>query len=80
MTPADAGWRFWGWLGMTTLEFKCKDDPEANGRVPQRGEQRFTLLFPLENGDELKLYAGRETMNHFESFIAQMMVDDSNEV
>ena len=65
---------------MTTLEFKCKDDPEANGRGPQRGEQRFTLLFPLENGDELKLYAGRETMNHFESFIAQMMVDDSNEV
>ena len=65
---------------MATLEFKCKDDPEANGRVPQRGEQRFTLLFPLENGDDLKLYAGRETMNHFESFIAQMMVDDSNGV
>ena len=65
---------------MATIEFKCKDDPEANGRTPQRGEQRFTLIFPLENGDDLKVYAGRETMNHFESFIAQMMVDDSNGV
>lgn len=65
---------------MATIELKCKDDPEANGRMPQPGEHRFTLLFPLENGDDLKVYAGRETMNHFESFIAQMMVDDANEV
>lgn len=62
----------------TPLEFKCKDDPEANGRKPQRGEQRFTLLFPLENGRELRVSMGREGMNHFESFIAQMMVDDAS--
>ena len=58
------------------IEYRCKDDPEANGRIPAIGEQRFTLLFPLENGEELKLHMGREGMNHFESFIAQMMVDD----
>ncbi len=61
------------------IEFRCKDDPEANDRKPQIGEQRFTLLFPLENGDDLKVHMGREGMNHFESFVAQMMVDDSEE-
>lgn len=61
------------------IEYKCKDDPEANGRIPQKGEQRFTLKFPLENGEELKLHMGREGMNHFETFIAQMMVDDNEE-
>ena len=64
---------------MATIELRCKDDPEASGRIPQVGEQRFTLTFPLENGDDLKVHMGREGMNHFESFIAQLMVDDSNE-
>ena len=61
------------------IEYKCKDDPEALGRVPVKGEQRFTLIFPLENGDELRLHMGKESMNHFETFIAQMMVDDEAE-
>lgn len=61
------------------VEYKCKDDPEAQGRTPLKGEQRFTLIFPLENGDELKLHMGKESMNHFETFIAQMMVDDEAE-
>ena len=61
------------------MEFRCKDDPEANGRKPKIGEQRFTLLFPLENGEDLKLHMGREGMNYFETFIAQMMIDDDNE-
>jgi hypothetical protein len=61
------------------IEYKCKDDPEALGRAPVEGEQRFTLIFPLENGDELKLHMGKESMNHFETFIAQMMVDDEAE-
>lgn len=63
----------------TTLEYRCKDDPEANGRTPQRGEQRFAFTFPLEDGSSLRLYIGKETMNHFETFIAQMMVDDAVE-
>lgn len=62
-----------------TIEFKCKDDPEAQGRIPPPSELRFTLIFPLENGDELKVHMGRESMNHFETFIGQMMVDDSVE-
>lgn len=62
-----------------THEYRCSDDPERQGRKPQIGEQRFTLIFPLDNGDELRLHLGRESMNHFETFIAQMMVDDQAE-
>lgn len=61
------------------MEFRCKDDPEANGRTAKIGEHRFTLLFPLEDGTELKLHMGREGMNHFETFIAKMMIDDHTE-
>jgi len=57
-------------------EFKCKDDPEANGRIPFIGEQRFTLVFPLEDGTDLKVHLGKEGINHFASFIANMMVDE----
>ena len=64
---------------MSGIEFRCKDDPEALGRTPQIGEQRFTLTFPLEDGTDLKVNMGREGMNHFETFIAQMMVDDLQE-
>lgn len=61
------------------LEFKCKDDPEANGRIPQKGDQRFTLKFPLEDGRELQIHMGKEGMNHFETFLAQMMFDDEQD-
>lgn len=60
------------------MELRCKDDPEANGRIPLSGEQRFSLLFPLEDGSGLTVHMGKESMNHFESFIAQMMVDDEH--
>lgn len=60
-------------------EFKCKDDPEANDRVPRPGDQRFTLTFPLETGDELKVHFGRESLNHFTSFVSNLMVDEAAE-
>ena len=62
-----------------TIEMRCKDDPEALGRKAKIGEQRFTLIFPLESGDTLKLHMGREGMNYFETFIGQMMIDDHAE-
>jgi hypothetical protein len=64
---------------VSDIEMRCKDDPEALGRKPKIGEQRFTLTFPLENGDSLKLHMGREGMNYFETFIAQVMIDDHSE-
>ncbi len=61
------------------LEFRTKGDPEANGRAPQKGDQRFSLKFPLEDGRELIVHEGREGMNHFAKMIGQMMVDDQEE-
>ena len=61
------------------LVYRCKDDPEANGRIPQKGEQRYSLLFPLENGDDLRIHMGRESFNHFSDFLGQMYVDDDND-
>lgn len=62
-----------------TLLFRCKDDPEANGRKPLPGDQRFTLTFALDSGVELKVQMGRDGMAHFQAFIAQMMIDDSDD-
>lgn len=64
---------------MSTIELRYKDDPEANGRRPQTGEQRFSLKFPLDNGDELTLHCGKETFDRFAEMIGQMIVDDEKE-
>ena len=34
------------------IKYKSADHPEANGRKPQIGDLRWTLSFPLENGDD----------------------------
>ena len=60
-------------------EFKTKRDPEANGRIPNKGDRRYTLKFPLEDGTELVVHEGREGMNHFVKMISQMMIDDDND-
>ncbi len=62
-----------------TVEYKCKDDPEANGRIAGTGDQRFTLTFPLENGDELKVHMGREGLNHFADFLGSLAIDEDAE-
>jgi hypothetical protein len=67
----------WQPIVTSDIELRCKDDPEANGRKPQIGEQRYTLTFPLENGTSLQLHMGKEGMNTFTAFVGQMMIDDS---
>ena len=62
------------------MEYRCKDDPEANDRKPKIGEQRYSLLFPLENGEELKVHMGKEGINHFATFIANLMVDEDADI
>lgn len=59
------------------LEYKCKDDPEANGRAPQKGERRYTLKFPLDNGIELQVHMGNEGMETFRTFLGQEVIDDA---
>jgi hypothetical protein len=57
------------------LEFRVNDHPEANGRIPQPGEQGWKYVFPLENGDKLYLLFGKETHDTFAQFILDELAD-----
>jgi len=61
------------------LEYRCMDDPEANNRVPTKGDRRYTLKFPLENGDELQIHMGEAGMEAFRMFLGQEIIDDAAE-
>ena len=60
-------------------EFITKDHPEANGRQAQSGEHAYQLLFPLDNGDDLVIHCGDETMTRFSDMIGRMILDDDAE-
>lgn len=51
--------------------------PEANGRVPVKGEHKWDFTFTLENGSTLVVEMGRETHDAFRSFILREEVDDA---
>lgn len=48
-----------------THHFTTPDHPEANGRTPQPGERGYTLTFPLDDGGELVIHCGDETVTRF---------------
>lgn len=56
-------------------EFRTKDHPEANGRTPKKGEQEFSLKFPLENGDVLVVKMGKEGWDTVGQFILDEAID-----
>ncbi len=56
-------------------EFKTRDDPEANGRKPVRGDERWTVTLPLEDGSELILRMGRTSRDT----IFGMMIADCHD-
>jgi hypothetical protein len=61
------------------MEFTVKDSPDANGRKPVAGEQRYTLTFPLDSGEDLKVHMGKESVQRFAGMIAELMVDEHAE-
>ena len=65
---------------ITTVEFRDKSDPEANGRKPQAGETRFTLSFQLEDGCTLKVHLGKEGIAHHRKVIMDEFMDEQFEV
>lgn len=42
------------------MKLRTTCDPEANGRQPQPDDVRYTLTFPLENGEELVVQMGKK--------------------
>jgi len=61
------------------LRVLTKDHPEANGRIPQRGDVEYGFTFPLEDGCTLEVRMGQETLDKFREFLGSMDLDDATE-
>ena len=60
--------------------FRASDVPDANGRQPQSGEHKWTLSFPLENGDDyLEIEIGPRGRAALKAMLAQEEADDIKE-
>lgn len=61
------------------VAFRTTGHPEANGRAPLKGEQAWTLIFPLEDGRKLHVEVGKEDFQHFVKMLTQYVVDTEHE-
>ena len=53
------------------------DSPDANGRLPETGETKWRLKFPLENGDQLELSIGQNGHDALQEMPAQEAAEDA---
>lgn len=59
------------------IKHKSSDCPDANGRQPISGEQKWTLIFPLENGDDyLEIEMGKKGREAIIAMLKQEEADD----
>jgi hypothetical protein len=56
--------------------FKAYDCPDANGRQPQHGEQKWTLSFILEGEDYLEVEIGRKGRKAIRDMLLREEADD----
>lgn len=62
-------------------KFKASDCPDADGRQPLAGEQKWTLSFPLEGGDDyLEIEVGAKGRAAMLAMLKQEEIDDAAEV
>lgn len=65
-------------LESRTLKTNC--DPEANGRVPEDGDERWIITVPLESGESLTIQMGKKGRdNLFGMLIADCNYHDESE-
>jgi hypothetical protein len=62
------------------VEFSDESDPEANGRRPQIGERRYTMIFPLADGRVLHLHMGVFGAANLRKVIMDEYMDDIFEI
>jgi hypothetical protein len=61
-------------------KFRAIDSPDANGRQPQFGDQKWTLTIPLENGDDyLEVEIGKRGRDGLLAMLRQEEEDDADE-
>lgn len=63
-------------------KFKARDCPDADGRQPLPGEQKWTLSFPLEGGgdDYIEIEVGRRGREAMRAMLEQEDRDDAAEL
>ncbi len=64
---------------MSETHLYTKDHPEAGDRTPQVGEVEYRLLFPLQDGGDLVVHCGRETLERFSEMLGSMLIDEAYE-
>ncbi len=65
---------------MAIIRHRASDVPDANGRTPKPGERKWTLSFPLENGDDyLEIEIGKKGREAIRAMLAQEDADDAAE-
>lgn len=56
---------------------KTKCHPEANGRMPERGDLVFSAWFEVEDGSRLCVFMGREARD---AFLEMLLQDNADEM
>ena len=59
--------------------FKTADCPDADGRVPEAGDQMWTLSFPLEEGGRLHVQVGKVGRDALLAMLAMEEAGDAAE-
>ena len=57
--------------------FRTRCHPEANGRVPVKGEYKWDFTFTLEDDSILVIELGREAHDEFRGFVLREEIDDA---
>ena len=60
---------------MMTSYFYTKDHPRANGRIPLPGEHTYSFTFPLQDGNDLVVYCGEETLHEMKRLLIDNAAD-----
>lgn len=65
--------------GRNEMTVYTKDHPEAGGRKPMAGEHEYKLTFPLQDGTDLHVKCGEETLTRFSDMIGRLLIDNDSE-
>ena len=58
------------------LLFLTTDCPMAQGRTPQRGDQMYAILFPLDDGRRLEVRCGAPGLESLRTMLRALATDE----
>jgi len=61
------------------MVLRTNDSPDANGRVPQPDDVRWSITLPLENGESLTVFMGKQGRDILFGMLVAEDTDDERE-